>query len=313
MIQLINQYIFINLFLSGDRIFSGNYDSDTINIQYLDRPIKAKFIQINALKWHTAIGFRFSILGCTNDTELSTAKYIADTSTMNPSTSPFRNPSNSDPTGNDQSTNPPYNKTEESSTEVQAAKENPIVFPSDSDKPSSIQYIQTEASSTEQYVPQDDPIVFPNDDKTSSTQYIQTKPSYTIEEYTTKEDPIIFPDDQNIQSTRFPRNPNNPIQPQTSPEPSTTRKNVHVYTTEKDAEFVSIPKQDQTKVSEDGPVVFPTDAPTSKPQAPTPATRCQTCPGVAEPRQCLCSLGLFWDGVKCVEQSECNCLLEGIR
>ena len=48
----------------GDRIFSGNYDSDSLVTQYFDTLVNARYLRITPLKWHTSIGMRLEVIGC---------------------------------------------------------------------------------------------------------------------------------------------------------------------------------------------------------------------------------------------------------
>ena len=47
-----------------DRIFMGNYDSNSIVAQYFDKIINARYLRITPLKWHKNIGLRIEIIGC---------------------------------------------------------------------------------------------------------------------------------------------------------------------------------------------------------------------------------------------------------
>lgn len=48
----------------SDRIFLGNYDSDSVVTQYFDKMINARYLRIMPMKWHTSIGMRLEIIGC---------------------------------------------------------------------------------------------------------------------------------------------------------------------------------------------------------------------------------------------------------
>ena len=47
-----------------DRIFMGNYDSETILEQYFDNLIHARYIKLTPVSWNNNIGLRFEIIGC---------------------------------------------------------------------------------------------------------------------------------------------------------------------------------------------------------------------------------------------------------
>eukprot|EP00092_Neocalanus_flemingeri_P040141 GFUD01043724.1.p1 GENE.GFUD01043724.1~~GFUD01043724.1.p1 ORF type:complete len:1350 (-),score=300.80 GFUD01043724.1:29-4078(-) len=48
----------------ADRIFIGNYDSDSIVTQYFDELVNTRYLRIIPLKWHTSIGMRLEVIGC---------------------------------------------------------------------------------------------------------------------------------------------------------------------------------------------------------------------------------------------------------
>ena len=48
----------------ADRIFLGNYDSDSVVTQYFDKLVNARYLRITPMKWHTSIGMRLEVIGC---------------------------------------------------------------------------------------------------------------------------------------------------------------------------------------------------------------------------------------------------------
>ena len=281
----------------GDRIFSGNYDSDSINIQYLRRPIRAKYIQIIPLKWHVAVGFRFSILGCSNDTaavsstieheeEVSTVYYTVQE--LETSSSAISTEGTQQPT--EQTTYLPIIFPSEQTTRVTRKPRNPY-FPVDT---STTQTSSTRSSSTTSH---------------SSTEVAQQQTTYQ---------PIIFPSEETTRVTRKPRNPYYPAENTTSTSssisPSEGPTVTDTTTSSSTASFrsketTSIPPR--PNVDTESPIVFPTDGPKTTPGGNR--DDCKSCPDLSPPGLCNCASGLYWDGQSCLSLDECPCFLQGIR
>lgn len=47
-----------------EREFLGNFDSDTVKKNYFDRPLKARYLKVQPIKWHQQIGLKLEVLGC---------------------------------------------------------------------------------------------------------------------------------------------------------------------------------------------------------------------------------------------------------
>ncbi|XP_034943572.1 hemocytin, partial [Chelonus insularis] len=50
--------------LGNKKIYFGNFDDVTVRINYFDKPISARFLKIQPVKWHNHIGLKVEILGC---------------------------------------------------------------------------------------------------------------------------------------------------------------------------------------------------------------------------------------------------------
>nr|XP_034190302.1 hemocytin [Osmia lignaria] len=44
--------------------FLGNFDSETVKKNYFDRPLSARYLKLQPIKWHEHIGLKFEVLGC---------------------------------------------------------------------------------------------------------------------------------------------------------------------------------------------------------------------------------------------------------
>ena len=49
-----------------NRVFLGNFDSNTVKTQYFEHLIHAKYIKFNPVKWNSHIGLRLELIGCYN-------------------------------------------------------------------------------------------------------------------------------------------------------------------------------------------------------------------------------------------------------
>ncbi|CAK9818181.1 SSPO [Anthophora quadrimaculata] len=47
-----------------EREFLGNFDSDTVKRNYFDKPLNARYLKVQPIKWHEHIGLKLEILGC---------------------------------------------------------------------------------------------------------------------------------------------------------------------------------------------------------------------------------------------------------
>lgn len=48
----------------NEREFLGNFDSNTIKKNYFDKPLNARYLKIQPIKWHEQIGLKFEVFGC---------------------------------------------------------------------------------------------------------------------------------------------------------------------------------------------------------------------------------------------------------
>ncbi|XP_043601962.1 hemocytin isoform X2 [Bombus pyrosoma] len=47
-----------------EREFLGNFDSDTVKKNYFDKPLNARYLKVQPIKWHKQIGLKLEVLGC---------------------------------------------------------------------------------------------------------------------------------------------------------------------------------------------------------------------------------------------------------
>lgn len=48
----------------ADREFLGNFDDTSTRINHFDRPIHARYLKINPVKWHKHVGLKAEVHGC---------------------------------------------------------------------------------------------------------------------------------------------------------------------------------------------------------------------------------------------------------
>ena len=46
------------------QLFGGNYDSDTINKNYLKSPVKTRYLRLHPRTWYGHISLRWEVYGC---------------------------------------------------------------------------------------------------------------------------------------------------------------------------------------------------------------------------------------------------------
>ncbi|OON13367.1 f5/8 type C domain protein, partial [Opisthorchis viverrini] len=59
-----NQWKFITDQYANQKIFEGNTDSFMVKHNYLDEPIKARFVKIHTYTWHNHPSLRVELVGC---------------------------------------------------------------------------------------------------------------------------------------------------------------------------------------------------------------------------------------------------------
>lgn len=47
-----------------EKEFLGNFDSETIKKNYFEKPLNARYLKIQPVKWHEHIGLKLEVLGC---------------------------------------------------------------------------------------------------------------------------------------------------------------------------------------------------------------------------------------------------------
>ena len=48
----------------SEKEFLGNYDDVSSRTNYFDRPIRARYLKINPIKWHKHVGLKVEVFGC---------------------------------------------------------------------------------------------------------------------------------------------------------------------------------------------------------------------------------------------------------
>ena len=48
----------------SEREFLGNFDSDTVKKNYFNKPLYARYLKVQPIKWHSQIGLKLEVLGC---------------------------------------------------------------------------------------------------------------------------------------------------------------------------------------------------------------------------------------------------------
>lgn len=47
-----------------EKEFLGNFDSETLKKNYFDKPLNARYLKVQPVKWHEHIGLKLEVIGC---------------------------------------------------------------------------------------------------------------------------------------------------------------------------------------------------------------------------------------------------------